>query len=61
MPKKNKVPEVTFTDEEKNKFLEIIKTLDLDAMVIPDEAKRKWYTFGAYDALKILAERILKL
>lgn len=47
------------TKEEKDKFLEIIKNVDLQELVIPDEANRKWFKFGAYDALRILSEGIL--
>lgn len=50
---------MTFTEKEQTKFLELIKTIDLKELAIPDEANRNWFKFGAYDALRILTERIL--
>jgi hypothetical protein len=47
------------TAPEKKKFIEIIKSVKLDELVIPDEANRKWFKFGAYDALRILSEKVL--
>lgn len=50
---------MTFTEEEKEKFLAVIREVKLDELVIPDEANRNWFKFGAYDALRIVTERIL--
>jgi hypothetical protein len=50
---------MTLTEEEKKKLLEMIKSVDLEELLIPDEANRKWFKFGAYDALRILSERVL--
>lgn len=55
---------VALTEDEKKKFLEIIKSINLSELNIPDDeakpgTKRKWYKFGAYDALRILSEEVL--
>lgn len=50
---------MTFTKEEQDKFLALISKLDLDLPAIGDETQRKWYSFGAYDALRILTEKVL--
>ena len=49
---------MSLTDEEKKKLLDMVKAVDLEELLIPDEANRKWFRFGAYDALRILAEDI---
>lgn len=55
---------ITLTDEEKKKFIEIIKNINIEELNIPDDeakpgTKRKWFKFGAYDSLRILSEEIL--
>lgn len=47
------------TEDEKKKFLEMIKSVNLEELLIPDAANRKWFKFGAYDALRILSEKVL--
>ena len=56
--------DIILTEDEKKRFMEIIKHLDIKALDIPDDeaapgSKRKWFKFGAYDALRILSEEIL--
>lgn len=48
------------TKEEQDKFLKLIKTIDLNIPVIRGDNNKKWYKFGAYDALKILAEKVVE-
>lgn len=50
---------IELTQEEKNKFITLIKSVDIQELAIPEGAKRKWFRFGAYDALRALSERIL--
>jgi hypothetical protein len=50
---------ITLSKEEKRKFLLIIKDIDLQALVIPEEANRQWFKFGAYNALSILSDDII--
>jgi len=50
---------IVFTEKEKKKFIDLIKDIDLKELAIPDEANRQWFKFGAYDALRIIAEKIL--
>lgn len=49
------------TEEEKRKFIQVIEGIDLELLNIPDEANRNWFKFGAYDALRILVEKIVKV
>lgn len=60
----NKILPPVLTADEKEKFLAYIKSVNLDEFIIPDEqanvgSKPKWYKFGAYDALRILATKVL--
>lgn len=45
----------------KNELLDILKKIKLDEKVITDEQQRKWYQFGAYDALRIVSEVVKNL
>lgn len=50
------------TEANKKIFLDLIKKVDINELVIPDEAKpfsrRKWFKFGAYDSLRTLSEMV---
>jgi hypothetical protein len=43
------------TKEDKNIILNLIKNLDLKEKVIEDKTNQKWYKFGAFDSLQLLA------
>lgn len=48
----------------KQKVLDIVKNLKLQQDLIPDEPterQRKWYVFGAYDALRMLSQEVMDL
>lgn len=50
------MPEITFTKKE---ILDLIKGIDIKANSASDnELKRKWFEFGAYDALRTLSEMV---
>lgn len=50
---------MAITKEDKLIILEGIKTLDVKAMYASeDEDKRKWFRFGAYDALRMVTEML---
>lgn len=51
---------MTYTSEEKHKFIQTIKHLDLKSLAVPEGESRKWYKFGAYDALRLLTMEILE-
>lgn len=58
MPKtKSASKEKKYTSSE---ILDLIKSIDIQEMLVPDEANRKWFRFGAYDALRILSESIIE-
>lgn len=49
------------TEDNKNTFLELIKSIDLDEMIIPEEAKRKWFKFGGHEMARILSEKVKEI
>lgn len=50
---------MTFTKEEKEKFLALLKELDLQEIHVPEGAKREWFKFGAFEAIRIMTEKVL--
>lgn len=48
-----------FTKAEKEKFLAVLKELYLQELSIPEGAKREWFKFGAYEAIRIMTEKVL--
>lgn len=50
--------EKTFTKAE---VLELVKSINIEEMLIPEGAKRKWFRFGAHDALGMLSDKVNNL
>lgn len=48
-------------DVAKLKVLKLIQDIDIEAMLIPKEADRNWFKFGAYSAIKIMVEKVSEL
>lgn len=49
------------TEADKKKIINLIKNVDIQEMVIPEEAKRKWFKFGAYEMARLVVEEIKRL
>jgi len=51
------------TKKDKKELLDILKKIDLKQMTIdhPDPRAKKWFRFGNYNALQIVAEIIKQL
>ena len=49
------------TKKDKKVILDLIKNLDLQERVIQDKTNQKWYKFGAFDSLQLLAIEVENL
>jgi hypothetical protein len=53
---------VILTKEKKEELVELLKSIDIkEVYSTEDEQKRKWFRFGAYDALRMATEAIIKI